>query len=106
MLFIDKFINNRFYSLGITKEPFKRLNKLKKQNNLNVMYILDTTTYDNTLNSLSILQNKYMYDMHNLTKSKLYKERSRSFHNYHIYIAFKNPIKYVEHEFEFFLPIN
>ena len=90
---INRCKTNKYYCLGITKNPEKRIKKHHNKNNLKYLYTLYYINYHEAKQILEALSKFFINDYHYLNNfEKLYEKTYTHDNKYYIYIAFKSKI--------------
>jgi hypothetical protein len=84
----------KYFYIGISKNPTKKIRKLNKINNLYYLYSFDSCSFDDARTVINTLLNYYFKSDYCLNKNKTVDKIKLTKEKYFVYIALKSKLKY------------
>ena len=91
---INRYKHYKFYYIGITKSPNKKIKKLKNMNNLYYLYCIIVLDYNDAKTVIDNLFEHCHTSNYCLNKSNVCEKTNISSDKYYVYIAVKAKLKY------------
>ena len=91
---INMYNFNKYFHIGITKNPNKKNKKLKNINNLDYLYLFAQFNYSDAKIVIDYLLDYYYKSNYCLNKQKLCEKIKNPNDKYYIYIALKHKLKF------------